>query len=332
MGGRRRVAEGLAALGLLSALCVAEAEAASALIQIGNGTAASCTEAALRSAVTTAANRGGGLIYFRCGAAPVVIPMTEDLIVPNHTTINGGGLVTLHAPRGELGTLRLISVAAGSTVVITDLGINGYLRGVTNAGDLTLNSTTVGGANWNDVDNSGTLTIVNSEFSGGAGIMNHGALVVYNTVFTENFGNHFFGVFRGGAIDNGGTATVSHCSFSRNRQNQGLGGSIGNHGTMIIRHSSFADGTAVRGGEIYNEGSLTIIGSSITGAFAGIGGGIDNAGGNLIIVDTTITGNEAPLGGGGIYSCCGGELTMIHTTVTANTPDNVLEGPGPIPE
>jgi hypothetical protein len=60
------------------------------------------------------------------------------------------------------------------------------------------------------------------------------------------------------------------------------------------------------------------------------GGGIYSSG-ELTLINSTITGNTASFGGG-IYSCCGGTLRLIHTSVTENTPDNVLEAPGPFPE
>jgi hypothetical protein len=61
---------------------------------IGNGTAASCTSAAVVSAVAK-----GGIITFACGPAPVTIAMTATAKVRNNTgakiVLDGGGLVTL---------------------------------------------------------------------------------------------------------------------------------------------------------------------------------------------------------------------------------------------
>lgn len=62
---------------------------------IGDGTAASCTSAALVSAVTPA----GGVITFNCGPNPVTITLTQTLKVSNLTqkklVIDGGGKVML---------------------------------------------------------------------------------------------------------------------------------------------------------------------------------------------------------------------------------------------
>lgn len=60
---------------------------------VGDGTAASCTSAAVLSAVTA-----GGVITFSCGPDPVTITLTQTAKVPNSThklVIDGGGKVTL---------------------------------------------------------------------------------------------------------------------------------------------------------------------------------------------------------------------------------------------
>jgi hypothetical protein len=60
---------------------------------IGTGTAASCTSAAVLSAVTA-----GGIITFNCGPNPITITLTQTAKVRNSTAklvIDGGGLVTL---------------------------------------------------------------------------------------------------------------------------------------------------------------------------------------------------------------------------------------------
>jgi len=61
---------------------------------IGNGTPASCTSAAVVSAVAL-----GGIITFNCGADPITIPMTATARIRNNTgpeiVIDGGGKVML---------------------------------------------------------------------------------------------------------------------------------------------------------------------------------------------------------------------------------------------
>jgi len=55
---------------------------------VGDGTPASCTEAALRAAVA-----GGGLVNFDCGqsaAAPVTILLAQRIELTTDTVIDGG--------------------------------------------------------------------------------------------------------------------------------------------------------------------------------------------------------------------------------------------------
>lgn len=59
---------------------------------VGNGTAASCTEAALTTALAA-----GGVITFACGPLPVTIPITSEKVLRTNTDtiLDGGGRVTL---------------------------------------------------------------------------------------------------------------------------------------------------------------------------------------------------------------------------------------------
>ena len=59
---------------------------------VGNGTPASCTEAALQAALG-AATAGGGTVTFDCGqsaATPVTILLSQRLALPNGVIIDGG--------------------------------------------------------------------------------------------------------------------------------------------------------------------------------------------------------------------------------------------------
>ena len=59
---------------------------------VGTGTAGSCTEAALSTALTA-----GGIVTFACGSAPVTVTVTKTLELPTtlDTVIDGGGSVTI---------------------------------------------------------------------------------------------------------------------------------------------------------------------------------------------------------------------------------------------
>src|SRR5690349_21976910 len=57
---------------------------------VGDGTAASCTEAALRAAVGA-----GGIVTFACGPDPVTITVTSSLTLAADTVIDGGDTVSI---------------------------------------------------------------------------------------------------------------------------------------------------------------------------------------------------------------------------------------------
>src|SRR5262245_48851014 len=89
------------AAGLAIATLMLPATAAAAPpIVVGSGTADSCNEAAFLNALDIARTEGRGSIQFDCGGGPVTIVVTPTdaggaIVLPNRTTIDGGGLVTL---------------------------------------------------------------------------------------------------------------------------------------------------------------------------------------------------------------------------------------------
>jgi len=320
----------LAAL-LVTALTVGMtggAWAAIPVIKVGNGTAASCTEAALRAAVANA-TVGGGIIRFKCGSAAVTILISEPLVIPDQTTIDGDDLVTLQAlPINNAFLSNLLEVAPGSTVVLKSLTLRLGWQVVFNQGDLTVRQSAVAGSVIHNLTNAfgGILTVIDtaiccevSDISGG-GIANSGTLVVRRSTFSDSYG---------GGIHNVGTASIDGSTFTRNRYEHGPGGAIENFGTMTISDSTFSDNVALgRGGAIDNGGTLTVRRSTFTGNNGQRGGGISNTG-TLTVIDSEITGNTGRLEGGGIYTCCGGTTTLKRTSVTGNIPDDLFTEPLP---
>ncbi len=121
----KQVAGWLLVIGcLVGALAPRAVHAANAVV--GNGTAASCTEAAFDSALATA-SAGGGVITFNCGPNTVTIPFTDaKTVVLGNVTINGGGRIVLEAGNnkrhffaGSGVTFRLqnITLRAGNALV-----------------------------------------------------------------------------------------------------------------------------------------------------------------------------------------------------------------------
>jgi len=103
--GAAAVAATAGALAAPTRVCVAPVVSSSTAgaFVVGNGTPASCTAAALQSAINAAS-----VITFNCGSAATTIPVYTTLQVPatRSTVIDGGGLVTLDGG----GRTRLIEV------------------------------------------------------------------------------------------------------------------------------------------------------------------------------------------------------------------------------
>lgn len=80
--------------------------------QVGTGAAGSCTLAALQAALPS-----GGTIDFNCGPDPVVIAVTETLVVKDGTHLVGHGKVTLDGGN----TVRILQTESTSTVILEGL-------------------------------------------------------------------------------------------------------------------------------------------------------------------------------------------------------------------
>src|SRR5687767_3732396 len=81
---------------------------------VGNGTPASCSNAAFSQRLA-----GGGTVTFNCGGAVQII-ITEKIITAN-TTINGGGLITLNGNS----TNRLFTVNPGVRLTLQNITLVG---------------------------------------------------------------------------------------------------------------------------------------------------------------------------------------------------------------
>jgi len=349
---------------VIALLALPQSATAARPLIVGDGTPASCTEAALLQAVAVAAVSGGGTIRFKCGTDPVIITLTATLTPPNNTTIDGGGVITLETSVTPLS----VFVAPDTTVVLKNLG-HGHSK-VTNQGTLIVKNNRFSGiidssgtlevhesifskvhfpgATAGAIVNSGTLTVKNSMFLSNniRGILNIGGdATVHNSTFFENLDE------QGDAILNGGTLSVDNSTFVHN--GAGCGSAILNGGTLTVKNSMFADNglasgsfCAHGGGGIANYGTATIYNSALFGNTARDGGGIANLG-TLTIYNSELFGNTAGQGGGvynegaltvtrsvitgntagdggGIYSCCGGTLTLEDSSVEGNTPNDIV--------
>jgi hypothetical protein len=134
----------------------------------------------------------------------------------------------------------------------------------------------------------------------------------------------------GGGINNAGTLTVSHCTFSSN--NATLNGAAlfnSSSGTLSVSDSTFvANGSLERvfGGGLENDGTATVSNCTFASNSAFYGGGICNSG-SLTASNCTLATNSAGQGGG-IYSfdASRGPLLLENTIVAGNSTSSSAAG------
>jgi hypothetical protein len=312
------------------------ADVSSPTTVVGTGTAASCTFAALKTAVTK-----GGVITFDCGSASVTIPVTATLVLPTNksTVIDGGGKVILDGG-GKVQILRWDSPdfrANENRLTLQHLAlINGKMT-PTKAIPTAPAPCSQG---WNDGEGGalymrdGNLTVIDSVFvgnqaaprgpdTGGGAIYvlgsKHGAIIVKSTFEKNQAAN-------AGAI--GGLFCpfeIYDSLFSDNKATGDGANSDDASKCSVINNGQHEVGSGGNGGAIYNDGAgvnVLLCGDAVlnnaagTGAF---GGGLfftsNDFGGTLTIIDTTMSGNT----GGHWTSVKSGTTKDAGTAVGTNT-------------
>jgi hypothetical protein len=276
---------------------------------VGDGTAASCTEAALRTAAAA-----GGVIVFDCGADPVTITVTSQITFTTETVIDGGGTVTLSGG-GTTRILYLDSAYPETTPRLTVQRLT-FRDGHSPAmGDDTAQG---GGAIYRD---GGSLTVIDSVF-----LDNHAPMTGQDVAGGAIYG---FG---------GGETVISGCTFTNNSGSDG--GAVGSlNGDLTIVNSTFTGNAATGtggnpgnggcGGAIYMDGTherASLCGVTIRGNTAGaIGGGVfrvsNDHTGSFAMDRTTVDMNTVTdaTGGnaGGLY-LEGLALTIENSTISRN--------------
>lgn len=151
----------------------------------------------------------------------------------------------------------------------------------------------------------------------GGGIYNDGGtLTVTACTFSDNDA-YFYG---GGIYNSDGTVTVADSTFLSNGAHY-AGGAIYQHGgTLGVSNSTLADnGTGYAGGAIYNDhGTVAVHASTLSGNISDAGGAI-SSGGDLAVSNSSFFGNSAGGldGGGGILTY--GTATVTNCTLAGNS-------------
>jgi hypothetical protein len=301
---------------------------------IGSGTAASCTFAALNTAVGK-----GGVITFNCGGA-VTIPITATMNLPTtkNTVIDGGNNVTLDG---------------GHAVQILNFNSANFQA---NNNSLTLQHIALVNGKTTPTDLIPTAQPPCSQGyddgQGGALFMRDGNLFVIDCIFTGNQAAQLGPDTGGGAIyiegSKNGAVIVGSTFTDNSGANAGAVGAL--YAELDIYNSLFEGNTATghdannndasmcsainndqneigsggNGGAIYGDGNsfnITLCGDAVLDNVAGknaFGGGLfftsDDMMGILTITDTTMTGNT----GGHWTNVSTGSVTNVGTAIGVN--------------
>jgi hypothetical protein len=296
-------------------------------VTVGNGQAASCTDAALSNALVTAKE-----IRFDCGVLPMTITLNSAKSIAAPVTIDGDNKITLDAH----GVSNHFSIQAGQWLTLTQItlanGMNAASCGgsiyVPGATRLTLNETRLinnrsnsqGGAlciqPTGSVNISATSFTSNTAGTHGGAIGNYGSSSINSSVFMNNRGG-----INGGGIDTTGVLAVTNSTFVSNTTGF-RGGGINNYvGTLTVIGSSFISNTAsLYGGGLANDaGSATVSSSAFRDNYAAnYGGAVENSG-TLALTNSTVSGNRAATYGGGLYWSTGGVFTLLNDTLAGNS-------------
>jgi len=261
-------------------------------------------DVSLRDAI--AESPPGSVITFSPSVNAQVILLTSGtLVIGKDLTIDAS---SLQAGIGVSGNdrFRVFDIVAGSNVSMRNLSIvDGRVP-----------------ASGGGIRNGGRLTLDGCEVAycstgdDGAGIYSSGSLLLMDSRVTSNVAAD-----SGGGIASQGPVSLRSCVVSSN--NADNGGGIYNDGAVIMIEDSTLGGNTVDnspgGGAIDNAGGeVSITRSALSGNRSASGGGAIENDGNLAILACTLSGNTAAVGGGAIEHVAG-VLDLTSSTLAGNS-------------
>lgn len=302
---------------------------------VGDGTAASCTEAALRAAAAA-----GGVIVFDCGSAPVTITVTSPIVFTEETVIDGGLTVTLSGG----GTSRIFYLDSGYDTPTPRLTVQRLTFREGHSTRVAEDTDGGGAAIYRD---GGSLTVLDSVFednhapdtgqdlAGGAiYAFGGGDTIIAGSTFRDNSASD------GGAVGSlNGDLTIVNSLFTGNEA-RGTGGNPGNGGCGGALYQDGRDEITSLCGVVIQDNTAGAIGGGVfrvsndhTGSFAmdrstvdhnvvtptdtGNAGGLYLEGLDLSITASTISRNEGAYCGGLWINTC--TVAMTNDTIAENT-------------
>ncbi len=210
-------------------------------------------------------------------------------------------------------------------------GFGGWSGACSGTGDCTI---TMGGIAEvsAEIYNCLDFTVTNGDDSGSGSLRQaieracSGAVIGFDDDYTVALDSDHLSIDSGMTIDGGThTITVTAEAVGLNYFDGGVF-KVDSSEPVTLTNLIITGGTAWAGGGVKNNGDLTIVGSTITGnqAFGttDFGGGIYNSG-TLNLTDSVVDHNGSVSYGGGIYSGIGSRMTISGSTISNNsTPNN----------
>ncbi len=269
-----------------------------------------------------AADQGGGGVYNLSGTINIMDATISDNVADG-TSGSGGGILN----------------DAGATVSVSNTTISGNSANRAGGG-IEDNSGAMGMVTLTDVNLDNNTTASAPGNGGGLHITGPGnADIIRGTVNGNTASAEGGGLWNGAGVMNVTGTTISGNTASGAAADQGGGGVYNLSGTINIMDATIsdnvADGTSGSGGGILNDAgaNLSVTNTLITGNSSNrAGGGIeDNSGtANVInITDCNIDNNytgSAPGNGGGIHITGAGNMNIIRGTLNGNVAER--EGGG----
>lgn len=311
---------------------------------VGNGSPGSCTEEALRKAIS-----GGGRVTFNCGPNPVTITLNNEIEIKKaNVEIDGGGKITLSGGRRT----RMFWVYAGTLTVRNLTFRDGYSEeggAIRSAGESTIKIygskffNNDGTKSWDVEDagaismHTGVLHVENSHFEGNRGV-NGGA--IYNllcdvTIINSKFINN--DSTKGGVPGNNWPGDRGFGGAIYTDGASALGDNVG--GKVVIRNSTFIGNKASTGGGaiytyLYSPDTSLIEGSYfenntvlLSKGGKANGGALMHHQGSLTLRNSTFVGNRSEEAGGAVViyqnssDSAWNNSTVTNVTITNNRAD-----------
>ena len=128
----------------------------------------------------------------------------------------------------------------------------------------------------------------------------------------------------GAGIKNEGNLTLVDLEISGNAAPAGGGGGINNQGTLTMERVAVVGNQSSRGGGLYNSGAeamALVIDCTFAGNLSNRGGGVSQRGGDMKLINVTISSNTVPTmdGGGGVYMTA---PVLFENTIVAGNSSN----------